>query len=43
MREGECEIVFGSPETLLPSSWRMELLDGKLGGQTGAFTVDEDK
>ena len=40
-REGKCEIVFGSPETWLSSSWRMELRDGKLGRQTAAFAVDE--
>ena len=42
-REGKCEIVFGSPETWLSSSWRMELRDGKLGRQTAAFAVDEGK
>lgn len=40
-REGKCEIVFGSPETWLSSSWRMELRDGKLGRQTAAFAVNE--
>ena len=42
-RQGKCEIVFGSPETWLSSSWRMELRDGKLGRQTAAFAVDEGK
>ena len=40
-REGKCEIIFGSPETWLSSSWRMELRDGKLGRQTAALVLDE--
>ena len=42
-REGKCEIVFGSPETWLSSSWRIELRDGKLRRQTAAFVVEEGK
>ena len=40
-REGKCEIVFGSPESWLSSSWRKELRDGILGRQTAALALDE--
>ena len=40
-REGKCEIIFGSPETWLSTSWRKELRDGKLGRQTVALALDE--
>lgn len=40
-REGKCEIIFGSPETWLSTSWRKELRDGQLGRQTVALALDE--
>ena len=41
VKEGKCEIVFGSPETWLSKSWKKELKDGKLGQQTAALALDE--
>ena len=40
-REGKCEIIFGSPDTWLSSTWRKELRDGILGQQTAALALDE--
>ena len=40
-RNGECEIVFESPESWLSNTWIRELKDGKLGRQTVALALDE--
>ena len=40
-RNGECEIVFGSPESWLSKTWITELKDGKHGRQTVALALDE--
>ena len=41
VRNGECEIVFGSPESWLSKAWMNELKEGKLGRQTAAIAIDE--
>ncbi|XP_068762083.1 ATP-dependent DNA helicase RecQ-like [Montipora capricornis] len=41
VRNGQCEIVFGSPESWLSKAWIKELKDGKLGKQTAAIALDE--
>ena len=41
VRNGECEIVFGSPESWLAKTWMKELKEGKLGRQTVAIALDE--
>lgn len=40
-RNGECEIVFGSPESWLSKTWIRGLKDGKLVRQTVALALDE--
>ena len=39
VRNGECEIVFGSPESWLSKAWMKELKEGNLGRQTAAIAV----
>ena len=41
VRNGECEIVFGSPESWLSKAWMKELKEGKLCRQTAAIAIDE--
>ena len=41
MKNGECEIVFGSPESLLSKAWMKELKEGRLDRQTAAVALDE--
>ena len=41
VRNGECEIVFGSPESWLARTWMKDLKEGKLGRQTVAIALDE--
>ena len=41
VRNGESEIVFGSPESWLSKAWMKELKEGKLGRQTAAIAIDE--
>jgi len=41
VRNGESEIVFGSPESWLSKAWMKELKEGKLGRQTAAIVIDE--
>ena len=38
---GECEIVYGSPESWLSKEWRTELQSGQLGKNVVAIAIDK--